>query len=113
MRRLSFLLSLIAALAGTPLREAEAASDLACSLAELGDGDHVEEIDGGVGDDSGATITSKVADISVTLAVAEAQSTTIATFSFRGSPSQCRPDRSHRLLTDTTRRHAMLQCFRF
>jgi hypothetical protein len=51
-----FLLCLIAALAGTPLRQAEAAGDLARSLAELDGGGPVEEIDGGVGDDSGETI---------------------------------------------------------
>jgi hypothetical protein len=51
-----FLLCLIAALAGTPLRQAEAARDLTRSLAELDGGDLVEEIDGGVGDDSGETI---------------------------------------------------------
>jgi hypothetical protein len=50
------LLCLIAAMAGTPLRQAEAAGDLARSLAELDGGDVVEEIDGGVGDDSGETI---------------------------------------------------------
>src|SRR4051794_40633192 len=51
-----FVISLLAALAGTPLRQAEAAHDLACSLAELGDGDLVEVVDGGVGDDPGETI---------------------------------------------------------
>ncbi len=51
-----FLLCLIAALAGTPLRQVEAAGDLARSLAELDGGDVVEQIDDGVGDDSGETI---------------------------------------------------------
>ena len=50
------LLCLIAALAGAPLRQAEAAGDLARSLAERDGGDLVEEVDGGVGDDSGETI---------------------------------------------------------
>jgi hypothetical protein len=50
------LLCLIAALAGTPLRQAEAAGDLARSLAELDGGGVVEEIDGGVGDDAGEAI---------------------------------------------------------
>lgn len=50
------LLCLIAALSGSPLRQAEAACDLARSLDELA-GDHViETIDGGVGDDSGETV---------------------------------------------------------
>jgi hypothetical protein len=50
------LLCLIAAMAGTPLRQAEAAGDLARSLAELDDGAVAEEIDGGIGDDSGEAI---------------------------------------------------------
>ncbi len=54
-----FLLCLTAALAGTPLRQAEAAGDLARSLAELDGGDLVEEVDGGVGDDSGETILER------------------------------------------------------
>jgi hypothetical protein len=53
-----FLLCLIAALSGTPLRQAEAASDFARTHAELQGGQTIEEIDGGVGDDSGATIRS-------------------------------------------------------
>lgn len=52
MRRWAFLLSMLAALAGTPLRQAEAASDLARSLAELLPGTDIEPSDGGVGDDS-------------------------------------------------------------
>src|SRR4051794_30591910 len=47
-----FLMALIAALSGTPLRQVEAASDLARSIAELGDGNIAEETDGGVGDDA-------------------------------------------------------------
>ena len=49
------LLCLIAALAGSPLRQAEAAGDLARSLAELDGGDVIEAVDGGVGDDAGET----------------------------------------------------------
>jgi hypothetical protein len=51
-----FVLSLIAALAGTPLREAEAANDFARSFGENGHGDAIETIDGGVGDDTEVTI---------------------------------------------------------
>jgi hypothetical protein len=51
-----FLLSLIAALAGTPLRQAEAASDFARKLGDIERSPGIEMIDGGVGDDSGATI---------------------------------------------------------
>jgi hypothetical protein len=59
LRRLMFMLSLIAALAGTPLRMAEAAHDFARSVAETGCGDVMEEPDGGVGDDSDATIKAE------------------------------------------------------
>ena len=51
-----FALSLIATLAGSPLRIAEAAHDLAASLAELELDGAIEVPDGGVGDDSGATL---------------------------------------------------------
>jgi len=54
-----FVLSLIAALAGTPLRMAEAADDFACSVAETGGGGVMEVPDGGVGDDSDATIKAE------------------------------------------------------
>src|SRR5947209_894402 len=50
-RSTMLLLCLIAALSGTPLRQAEASSDFARSRAEPGQ-DHVETIDGGVGDDA-------------------------------------------------------------
>ena len=49
-------LCLIAALLGTPLRQVEAADDLARSFAELGQGPVVEMSDGGVGDDPEASI---------------------------------------------------------
>jgi hypothetical protein len=52
-------LSLIAALSGPLLRQAEGADDLIRSLAELGCPPLLEEADGGVGDDPGATILSK------------------------------------------------------
>ena len=59
MRRWAFLFSLLAALLGTPLRQAEAASDLARSLAELLQAADIESLDGGVGDDSGVgTLTA-------------------------------------------------------
>ncbi len=50
------LLCLLAAVAGSPLRQAEAAEDLAHSLGELGQAYSIEEKDGGVGDDLGSTI---------------------------------------------------------
>lgn len=59
MRRVMFLLSLIAALAATPLRLAEAAHDYADAVAESGVGGDLDAPDGGVGDDSGATIKAE------------------------------------------------------
>jgi hypothetical protein len=58
VRTVFILLSLIAALSGPFLRQAEGAEDLARSLAELGCAPLVEEVDGGVGDDAGLAITS-------------------------------------------------------
>src|SRR5438045_1551986 len=60
MRRWMFLLSLTAVLAGTPLRLLEAADDFARSLAENDQDVNLEQVDGGVGDDSGATIKPEV-----------------------------------------------------
>ncbi|MGO9469930.1 MAG: hypothetical protein ACLQIB_35810 [Isosphaeraceae bacterium] len=57
-----FLLCLIAALSGTPLRQAEAASDFARSFGELGQGDVIETIDGGVGDDEEASVLKAGSD---------------------------------------------------
>ena len=60
-----FLLRMVAALAGTPLRISEAAHDLGRALAEDGDQGVVEVPDGGVGDDSGATIKPMDVDLAV------------------------------------------------
>jgi prepilin-type processing-associated H-X9-DG protein len=49
-------LSLTAALSGTPLRQAEAASDFARMVGEFWHGDAIETIDGGVGDDKEVVI---------------------------------------------------------
>lgn len=54
------LLCLIAALAGAPLRQGEAADDLARSMAEAGP--LVEATDGGVGDDAGLSVLKGVAE---------------------------------------------------
>ena len=50
MRRSAIVFGLLAALAGAPLRQAEAASDLIRALAE---GASLDPVDGGVGDDAG------------------------------------------------------------
>jgi hypothetical protein len=52
MRRLAALMILIAALTGTPLRQAEAADDLCRAVMELFQPASLEMPDGGVGDDS-------------------------------------------------------------
>ena len=73
MRRVIFVLSLFAALTGTPLRQAEAFSDLARSLSELGGADaDLEEVDGGVGDDSGEAIRAIDVQAPVLLAISDA-----------------------------------------
>ena len=63
------LLSLIAALAGTPLRQAEAAHDWAAALSDLGKDNLLAEIDGGIGDDPGDTIRADVAHTSIVLPI--------------------------------------------
>jgi hypothetical protein len=50
------LLCLIASVCGTPLRQAEAASDFARLFTEFGHGDVIEMPDGGVGDDENVSI---------------------------------------------------------
>src|SRR4051794_21447266 len=67
MRRLAALMTLIAALTGTPLRQAEAADDFCRSMFESQQSANIEIPDGGVGDDSGVgtlsgTHTSSLAD---------------------------------------------------
>jgi hypothetical protein len=64
-----FVLSLLVVLAATPLRLAEAADDLACSLSELARGDGIEANDGGVGDHSGATIKAEATNAAVAIAI--------------------------------------------
>src|SRR4051794_5718195 len=59
MHRTVPLLCLVIALVGPLLTHAEAASDLARSLAELFDGHGIESTDGGVGDDPIVASTSK------------------------------------------------------
>jgi hypothetical protein len=109
-----FLLSLLAALAGTPLRQAEAADDLARSLAEVGCGDVLEEADGGVGDDAGDTIKADASPAPLLLATADALPATFALAA--PGPGLILPgptDRSHAPPASSTRRHALLQRFLF
>jgi hypothetical protein len=59
-----FLICLVAALSGTPLRQAEAASDFARSVGEIGE-NGIEAPDGGVGDDSDVAIKAEITDLLV------------------------------------------------
>jgi hypothetical protein len=114
MRRAMFLLGLIAALTGTPLRQAATADDFAASLAELGRGDLVEAIDGGVGDDSGETIAAARVDFLAELAQPDAQLASYCTMAPRPvSLSQHAIDPIARPPAGFSRRHAWLQCFLF
>lgn len=64
MRRLAALLSLIAALTGTPLRQAEAAADYARAISQRFQPANLQTVDGGVGDDSGVvTLTAIHGDL--------------------------------------------------
>lgn len=111
MRRPMFLLSLIAALAGTPLRLAEAAHDIACALAESG-GDGVIEIpDGGVGDDSDATIKAETTHVPVTSAVVAAVPGLVLLVPPPWQVLWRRADRPLRAGAGHQRRLALLQCF--
>ena len=101
-----FLLCLIAALSGTPLRQAEAASDFARSHGESDQGRAIETIDGGVGDDSGATILRAGGDnhpplATMLLAAADAFATpllpALSLSNMQDRPAQIRWSRSDRL----------------
>ncbi len=71
MRRLAALLSLIAALTGTPLRQAEAASDYARAVSHQCQPSNLQTPDGGVGDDSGVvTLTAMHGDIAAEISLA-------------------------------------------
>ncbi|SIO56268.1 hypothetical protein SAMN05444166_5210 [Singulisphaera sp. GP187] len=60
MRRLAVLLSLFAALTGTPLRQAEAADDFARSFSQWFQPATLQTLDGGVGDDSGVVTLTQM-----------------------------------------------------
>jgi hypothetical protein len=111
-RRPMLLLSLIAALAGTPLRMAEAASDLAGSLAELDGRAGLEEIDGGVGDDSDATIRAEITHAPIAPVWSEGQPAFLCPAPLRAE--MVLPDRagiSHRPPMRFVGQHVFLQCF--
>jgi hypothetical protein len=107
-----FLLSLIAALTGTPLRVAEAAHDLAACVADLGDGDSLEAPDGGVGDDSAATIKSEVAHAPLKRACAAPAPAACLVATWRTWIAvERKADRIDGMASGIPRRLAQLQCF--
>jgi len=114
-----FLLCLIAALSGTPLRQAEAASDFARSHGQSDQGRAIETIDGGVGDDSGATILRAGGDnhpplATMLLAAADAFATPLLpALSLSNMQDRRRADPLVTVLTASAQRHAWLQCFLF
>jgi hypothetical protein len=117
-RPMMFLFCLIAAVAGTPLRQAEAATDFARSHGEIGQGNVIEIIDGGVGDDSGAAILRAGRDTQsrpaiALMALAEALHAPLLHFESRPDDVGCRADRLTSLPAISAQRHALLQCFLF
>jgi len=114
-----FLLCLIAALSGTPLRQAEAANDFARSFGESGQGDVIETIDGGVGDDKEASILKASGDTHslvapILLALAEVCFTpAIPVSSLPNVDDRRRAKLSGSPPVRSDRRFAWLQCFLF
>jgi hypothetical protein len=118
MWRLTMLLfCMIAALSGTPLRQAEAASDFARSHGEFGPGDVIETIDGGTGDDKEASILKAGGDthsLAATILLAMADVAFAPPISVSSLPSvddRRRADWLDSLPANSARRHAWLQCF--
>jgi hypothetical protein len=112
-----FLFCLIAALSGTPLRQAEAASDFVRSHGESGQGHVIEMIDGGVGDDSGATILEATGDphaLAATMLLAAADAFLIPLLPALSLPNiddRRWAGRLASLPAASARRHAWFQCF--
>ncbi len=117
-RSTMLLFCLVAALSGTPLRQAEAASDFARSRAELGQ-DHVETIDGGVGDDAEVAVLKDGGDTSafqasIPLATAEGLLAPLLPLMFSpGLGRRCPSGPAVTLSPGSALRHAWLQCFLF
>ncbi len=114
-----FLLCLIAAVSGTPLRQAEAASDFIRSFGEFGPGNSIETIDGGVGDDPEASILN-AGDDTQSRATAFPSLTAGVDFTSPILLSSLPSIGNHRpgdlvgsLAASSDRRFASLQCFLF
>jgi len=114
-----FLLCLIAALSGTPLRQSEAANDFARVFGEFGHGDVIETIDGAVGDDEEASILKAGGDthsLAATIILAVADVYFMLPVPVSSLPSmgvRRRTDRSRSVVASFDRRFAWLQCFLF
>lgn len=114
-----FLLCLIAALSGTPLRQAEAANDFVRLFGEFGQGQKnvLETIDGGVGDDLEASILKAGGDThslpaTLLLAMADVHFTSpIRASSLPNIGDRRRTDLLGLLPASSARRCAWLQCF--
>jgi hypothetical protein len=107
-----FILSLIAALSGTPLRIVEAAEDLAHSIAELSVlGSEIEPTDGGVGDDSDATIKANPTHVPVSLMAALDLPRPLSLACSARHLLRCPADPPRRPPSSHSQRLALLQCF--
>ena len=112
LRHLMLLFSLIAVLSGTPLRLVEAADDLGRFLAESALEGGLQEIDGGVGDDSGVAIRSVVLQISITSNVLDLMPTWVTRVGLpwpSDLPQTIPPPPRHS--QSLLRRHLMILCF--
>jgi hypothetical protein len=110
-----YLLTLIAALSATPLRQAEAAADFARSLSDSESAANIEVTDGGVGDDRAEAITAKFPDQDLTphsfpgyfQSQSPVDSCNLSqTHANQADPPPCPP-------STASRRRALLQCFLF
>ena len=114
-----FMLCLIAALSGTPLRQAEAADDFARTFGECGQEDALHTVDGGVGDDKEVSILKAGGDsrplpATILLATADINFASLIPASFLPKIGDCRhADVSGLLPLSSARRCAWLQCFLF
>jgi hypothetical protein len=114
-----FLLCLIAALSGTPLRQAEAANDFVRSFGEIGQGDVLQTVDGGIGDDMELSILKARGDTqslqaTMLLAMSVVHFTPLIPASFLPKIGDRGPvDLLGLLPTSSARRFAWLQCFLF
>jgi hypothetical protein len=114
-----FLLCLIAALSGTPLRQAEAADDFARSISELGQGGVIETLDGGVGDDTELSILKAGSDThflsaTIFLAMTDVHFTPpVIAASLPNIGDRCRGESSDLPAASSDRWFAWSQCFLF